>query len=352
MSQVHFGTQKLLYHIPRLNKMRSGHVVNPIYAHVEPVGHSSHWCLHCNGYHLKDDGIFLDEQVFNSLVDNFAKMDVKSMQLGGKGEPFLHPQIVDIIGRAKAKKISVSVDTFCAPFDRVTMEAVLPQLSWLRLTMYAGTRDLYARLYKTSVERFDQILDSMAIAIDVKRRKKLETVIGAHAVVSEENVNTLVSYAKILKELGASYFQVKPLFLKNQASEIWEYLSPANIILVLKELQSLETPEFTVVIDASRFAKAPRRQYTSCTALPFYSEITSRGDVYTCGPHVGEAEFLCGSLKHHSFEEIWKSEQKNRAFKYCATSLDVSKCMPYCRPDEANQFLDELARPPMHVNFI
>ena len=82
------------------------------------------------------------------------------------------------------------------------------------------------------------------------------------------------------------------------------------------------------------------------------AEIDCRGDIYPCGPHLGNKEFVYGNIYEKSFKKIWNSEQCRNVIKFIENELDLSRCMPNCRNDAVNRFLWKLKTPPEHVNFI
>jgi hypothetical protein len=49
---------------------------------------------------------------------------------------------------------------------------------------------------------------------------------------------------------------------------------------------------------------------------------------------------------------MWDSERRKEITLRIQNDLDISKCMPFCRPDSVNTFLWELKNPPIHANFI
>lgn len=344
-------SHKLVHHLPRVNRWLKGREIPPVYAHIEPVGHAGDWCLYCTGTHLAEDGRFLPGGLLAGLVSDLADAGVAAVQFAGKGEPLLHPDLPAQIEALSARGVSVAVDTFGAAFDEALLRRILPRLAWLRLTAYAGTPELYARLYKTPSETFTGILDRMESAARLCREEGLPAVVGAHGIVSKENLPTLLPLALELKRRGLRYLQLKPLFLKDSRGK-WEYLTPPESASVLKEVESVSGDGFTVSIRWDGFGPFKGRNYDHCRALPFFVEATCRGEIYTCGPHVGEEAFLCGTLERARFGEIWEGEQKKRAFRHAETALDVNTCMPYCRPDPSNAFLHQLLHPPAHVNFI
>ena len=71
-----------------------------------------------------------------------------------------------------------------------------------------------------------------------------------------------------------------------------------------------------------------------------------------CGPYYGNKDHVYGNIFEESFQKIWDSKRTAEIHQHAACGLDISKCMPNCRPDAVNRFLWETKHPPAHVNFI
>ena len=120
----------------------------------------------------------------------------------------------------------------------------------------------------------------------------------------------------------------------------------------LNKLTSLNTDEFKFNLRENLFFKDTKRTYCKCLSAPFMIEVDAKGDVYNCGPHLGDKDHCFGNILNQSFKELWASEQKKKVQYFIENEVDVNKCMPFCRPDSVNKFLWEIKNPPLHTNFI
>ena len=74
--------------------------------------------------------------------------------------------------------------------------------------------------------------------------------------------------------------------------------------------------------------------------------------MWPCVAHIGAEEFSYGNIYKQTFEEIWEGERRQEVIKKLY-GLDINQeCREACRLDEINKYLDELAHPGPHVNFI
>ena len=112
------------------------------------------------------------------------------------------------------------------------------------------------------------------------------------------------------------------------------------------------TGNFKVYFRVHSFIKLKQpRLYKRCMGLPFFCEITSNGNIYTCGPFLGKDDFCYGNLYKNSFAEIWHGKKRKKIMDR-VSGLDTAKCMKNCRLDEVNRYLWEIKNLPAHVNFI
>ncbi|MDG2205956.1 MAG: SPASM domain-containing protein, partial [Alphaproteobacteria bacterium] len=96
-----------------------------------------------------------------------------------------------------------------------------------------------------------------------------------------------------------------------------------------------------------------KRPYKQCLSLPFFAEIVANGEVYTCGPHLGEKDFCYGNIHDMDFTTLWSDANRDKVEAYIRRIDDLDHvCMPNCRLDGINRALWDLQNPPDHVNFI
>ena len=119
-------------------------------------------------------------------------------------------------------------------------------------------------------------------------------------------------------------------------------------------LQELSKNGFKIVFRAHGMDKLEKKErpYKRCLGLPFFAEIVSSGNVYTCGPFLGNNDFCYGNIYENSFPEIWEGKRRQCILHKVEKELDVRRCMYNCRLDEINRYLLELKHPSPHVNFI
>lgn len=95
-----------------------------------------------------------------------------------------------------------------------------------------------------------------------------------------------------------------------------------------------------------------RKPYHKCRGLSFMTYLDARGDVYPCIVFMGNEKLKYGNLYEYNFAEIWESEKaKKMRDNFCGDVLH-NQCREACRLDEINKYLEALAEPNAHINFI
>lgn len=351
--KILFDSHKLIYHPKRISEWLEGKNIYPIYAEISPTQACNCRCTFCVFNYLNHKPVFIDTTILLKRVKEMAKLGLKSINYSGEGEPLLHKNIIRIITETKKTGIDVSLSTNGILFDKKTAETTLSNLSWIRFSINAGTKDTYTKVHRVNSYTFNKIIDNLSSAVEIKKKYNYPVTIGVQLILLPENLSSVLALAKLTKKTGADYFVVKPLIPhpKNKG-QINPLISFVTIESLKNKLGSLNKGQFSCTLRLKTFKKLKeKRTYKKCLALPFFVQISSCADVYTCIPYVGNENFKYGNLYKNTFQEIWLSK-KRKMINGMIKKLDVNKCMPCCRPDETNRFLWQLKNPPLHVNFI
>lgn len=350
MEDLRIDNHKLMYHIERVYDWLKKKDIYPIYVEISPSGTCNHRCIFCAFEYLSYKPQFIEKEPLKKALFDMAKCGVRSVMFSGEGEPFLHKDIVEFILYAKECGLDVAVAMNGSFFTKEKAKASLSILTWIKISINGGTKEGYARVHRCKEEDFDKVINNIKEAIRIRNENRYKTTIGAQIVLLPENIDEVCLLAKILEDIGADYLVVKP-FIKH-------LMSNNNISreITHKELNALDEKikgfKIPIYFRKHSFIKLKtKRPYKRCLALPFFCEITSNGNIYTCGPYLGNPNFCYGNIYEKLFEEIWKGETRGEILDK-VSKLDIGQCMKNCRLDEVNRYLWDLKNPPSHVNFI
>lgn len=343
---------KLLHHLDRVQSWNKGDLIYPIYVAFSPSSLCNHKCTFCV-YHYKEfEPIFFPLERYKALIDEFVQLGVKSLFFAGDGDPLLNKDCVSMIEHTKAAGLDIAMNTNGRLLKKGDEHILARDLEWIRFSVNAGDEDSYGKIHQTSPKDFDIVWDNIERLVKSKKEQGSSITIGVQCVLLNENKHTIEKLAMKAKEVGVDYLAIKP-FLKHPDTE-WtcELEGKEEVLRTLAKLHSLNDDNFSFHLREANFNEFPKRNYKKCLSGQFMIEIDARGDIYSCGPYIGREDHKYGNILTQSFQDIWQSEACQSKILKIQENLDVSKCMPNCRPNSVNEVLWSLKNPPKHVNFI
>jgi len=354
MDKFRIDGHKLMYHVPRVYDWLRGKEIFPVYLELGLYGGCNLRCGFCAFSYLSYKPIPLDKLALKRFIKDAARLGVKSILFSGEGEPLLHKDIIEIISFTKKHGIDAALSTNGLLLDRNTAMKILPNLSWLRISVNAGRKRTYATIHKTGKNDFGKVLNNIKSAVKIRNKNKHNCAIGMQFLLFPENHRDAPVLARTARDLGVDYLVVKPYCRHPLAKGPQPPKRDLGRFGILeKRLSRYSTDDFTVVFRDSAMQKIGKiKPYGHCLGLSFHAHIASDGEVYPCNAFVGEKQYSYGSLYKHSFRKIWLGQKRKQVIGRIYSGWDINKCREACRLDEVNRYLWELKNPPLHLNFI
>lgn len=354
---------KVMYHPDRLAKWVGGvnnweitKKIYPIYVEISTSGSCNHRCKFCALDYLGYSSGLADFKNIKKAINDMARGGVKSIQFGGEGEPLLHPQIKEIVKHTRANGIDISFTTNGAFLREDFLEECLPLITWIKVSLDAGTPETHMKIHRPKVQDFEIIMNNLRRAVEIRMATKSQCALGAQLLLLPDNFGEAIDLAKLIKKIGLDYLVVKP-YSQHGKSITKEYrgVDYKKYFYLADELEKLNDKNFKVVFRKNTMEKLEdkERGYKFCHATPLlWAYLMANGDVYSCSSFLGEKEFCLGNYNKNSFKEIWEGAKRKRHWNLMRTKFDINKCRENCRMDEVNKYLERLSNPPDHVNFI
>ncbi len=356
MDSFRIDSHKLMFHIPRVHEFLQGKPIYPIYVEITPSGACNHRCTFCAVDYIGYKVRFLDTAMLKERVSEMAEKGVKSIMYAGEGEPLLHKQIGEIINHTKKVNIDVAITTNAVALTERLCEEALGSVTWLKASINAGSRESYAKIHRTRAEHFDQALQNMAKAAQIRDQRGFSCTLGAQMVLLPENQDEAPLLAKRAKEAGLDYVVIKP-YSQHHYSITHQYEGTRYDTReeLYAKLMEFNDDKFNVVFRTHTMEKLndSERHYEKCQATPyFWAYVMGDGTVYGCSAYLQDERFCYGNLYDQTFAQIWEGEKRMKNIDYVQNKLNIEECRKNCRMDEINRYLWEIKNPSPHVNFI
>tara|TARA_B100000963_G_scaffold362029_1_gene402308 strand:- start:4262 stop:5422 length:1161 start_codon:yes stop_codon:yes gene_type:complete len=278
----------------------------------------------------EDRGFSIEK--LNSLCDEFIEMGVKAVILIGGGEPLAHPSTIKIIEKLGQNKIKIGLTTNGTLMGRY-LNVIAKYVSWTRVSVDAGTDEMFLKLRPTrnNKSKFNIVIENMRNLAKIKKgklgysfliRTKADGMIENPAgkeigLVEVTNINEILAAAKLAKDIGCDYFELKPsydddhqLILHSQ-----EDMELAKSELVKARL--LENTYFkileSIMLESSLNREKIGNQektYTSCLSAEMRTLVTPSG-CYVCPYFRGSEDKKIGDARYSNFKDIWNQSRKS-----------------------------------------
>ena len=334
---------------------------HPLVVELDPTSMCNLACPDCiSGSLLNKEEIPSDRLL--ALTSEMIEAGVKAVILIGGGEPMMHPAIGEVIERLGNANIKIGITTnglYLKKYLNLTAE----HTSWVRVSMDAGTNETFQRIRPSGTGKslFHSAIKNMEAFARVKKGK-----LGYSFMIFNEgefgfkgipinrvdkqdvshittNVNEIYKAAKLAKEIGCDYFEIKPMYDVDH----YAIMQPAALTLTIDEqvalARELETPGFKI-LEASKLWSALHgesnlepKEYTRCAVAQARTLITPSG-VYVCPYFRGNETKNLGSIQEQSLKELWHGEQRKQILDNLNPSVD---CGMHCIRHESNQIIEK-----------
>lgn len=354
VDSLKIDSHKLMYHVDRVGQWLKDKSICPIYVEIGPSGSCNHRCIFCAFDYVGYKKVFLDTKVLKRRLLEMAKGGVKSILYSGEGEPLLHKDMADIILHTKRVGIDAALATNGVLLDKNISQKCLSALTWVKVSLNAGTKQTHAKIHCCNKGDFDRIIQNLKDAVRIKKKRKLACTIGVQMLFLPENCNEVAVLASILKKIGVDYLVVKPFsqhpMSRHKLSKSFHY---KDYFRLEEKLNKYSNKNFKVVFRLHTMEKIEgSRAYKHCFGIPFWAHIDATGNVWACSARLGNPNYLFGNIYSKSFKAICNSKRRRDIINRISTKLDTSVCRKACRLDEINSYLWELKHLVPHVNFI
>lgn len=281
--------------------------------------------------------------IFKELIDDLTDLGNRSVCLAGIGEPFLHPDFLQMCRYAKSKGQSLYITSNGSFINEEEAKALVDLgIEELYISIGASNPKTYHSLTGFNSETFEKILNVLKTIKDYKSKKgKIIPKVFITNVICSLNYLEAVEMVKIGLEAGADvvgfhrmYFcgrrkrLIKPFLLNDEQTEELKGIFMEAILLAKK--YNLETNIASFLnLTAHLGLRQPIHYQRQSQRITNDCVILADGAVYAL-----DYPKILGNINTTSFINIWYSERyrqlRNRAIEITDTE-ELFDCSPFCR---------------------
>jgi len=341
---------------------------SPLVVEFDPTTACNLACPDCINRDLLNQGLFTRKRI-KELAQEMVSAGVKAIVLIGGGEPLMHPEIGWLIEYFGKNGIQLGLTTNGTLINKYA-ESIAEYTSWVRVSVDAGTPEVYNKIRPsvTGKSEFENIIKNMEAFAKIKKGKlgysfmiyssgmfnpdkisieaplQLRFNPEKQETDSFTNVDDILTAARLAKEIGCDYCEIKPMYDANHYLILQDAALMDRAKFLSEEAKKLETDTFKVLFAT----KLPNlfdgkdnmeiKNYTRCAVAQLRTLVTPSG-VYVCPYFRGRDDMRLGNVMHQSFKEMWDGERRKAVLERLNP---VIHCKMHCIRHESNLIIEDM----------
>ena len=261
-------------------------------------------CIYCSSHSNPQATHIIPLEIIKRVIEDAKSLGCNTVCLSG-GEPFLHPQILDIISYIAKQQLTCYVytsgiymkDEVYSSLPNEYIEAIRGMVAKVIFNVEADTSALYDQIMGTDVGGFDMMKKSINDCVSSG------LVVEAHVVPMQVNFKHLKSIFEMCYQLGVSKVSILRLVLQGRALENLSLvkLSGEDRREVTKLIKALNEAYKGKVRIGLPYSDSNCRIY--CKAASDKINVRYDGNVYPC--EVFKDDLLNAKLGYEP-DNVWK----------------------------------------------
>lgn len=200
-------------------------------------------CIHCSSNSCSNSKAILDLTLIKTVIDDVVLMGAKRLCLSG-GEPFLHPDLPDIVQYAVSKGLIVDIYSSGIVGEAGNEHSIASKV--LNMCKVAGLNRIMFNLQATQANIYDAIMNTnnnfekVIESIEMTQNCGIETEI--HFVPMKQNYKQICDIVELAKQLGVCQVSFLKLVPHGRAK-----LNEDKIMLDFEELKCVQEMLYDMV---------------------------------------------------------------------------------------------------------
>ncbi|MDP8256691.1 MAG: carbamoyltransferase N-terminal domain-containing protein [Candidatus Alcyoniella australis] len=337
--------------------------VGPSIVTIDPTNRCNNNCIGCwtRSPLLGDEmqsaqwmNLELPGKLIRELIDQLHELRTKQVRFTGGGEPFMHPELLELMAHVKDRGMGCAVTTNFSVMkpEWVSRMAAL-ELDEVTVSLWAGTPEVYGRSHPSKTARTFERIEAHLRQLCAEKTERTKVLL-ANVLFSMNFMETreMLDFALRVGADGIYFTLVDSVSHKTDGL----LLTPPHVEVLTEHLEQVRQrvaqlpPERSFVLD--NYEGLMRRlgqgdvqngrydlrtvDQVPCAVGWIFSRVLADGDVAPC---CRGSDKPMGNLFKESFKQIWNGE-RYREFRRMA--LNKRKSDPYFREIDCYRTCDNL----------
>ena len=293
-------------------------LTKPLFLSLEMTSRCNLTCVGCrhhsqwlqDGIKPKSDMSDMSLDVAEQIASKFQDLSGIMLYLEGTGEPFIHPQVMDIIRCLKRAGFDLTIFTNGTLLDaRLVAEVIEARVNMVRFSVWAGDEATFERNYPGSNKKhFRRITESLEHFQRLRRQTgSVRPKVNIFFVVNKLNKDEIPSVVELADRYRCDGITFGRFISFGAKTDAIRFNRPerAGLIEELKQYKTIlkkKSLSHNLARDLEQLAAGPETWYYSpCLVCWFHLHILVNGDVVPCC----RSTYMLGNIAKQSLAEIW-----------------------------------------------
>jgi TDP-4-amino-4,6-dideoxy-D-glucose deaminase len=264
----------------------------------------------------------LSTQDYVNLINDFANMHGKNLDVSGGLEPLLGPSILDLLKAGIARNLKVSLYTNGIALTNPDIINCLMHIHSVRVSLSAYDEESYKKVM--GVDRFAVVTDNIRNLVKAKKNSESNLRIGVHFLVFQGNYEHIFDVIKLVQELGVDFLDLRTVEVtdmgyfdesqRKQLCSILRQIRQNNSSHSYGSLNVTVADTFSAITNpVDDFSKYLKKDFVNALSH-FRITVTPQGKVYALNlvgqPSREDERYLLGRIdKHGGLSKILQSKK-------------------------------------------
>lgn len=325
----------------KVQQMLSGQIPLPEVVELFITNYCNFACpfCRCAKYH-GDNTEFLNIGTMEKLLKDLSEQGIRTIELGGGGEPLMHPQIAEIFQAFRQYAFRVGLIT--NGYQLTEHPELIGQFAeigdWVRFSLDGISTRSFRVVHGRQDISYEPLREAIVEAVRITNEKAgidRRPKIGIKLIIQKPNQEEVIDAVDEAEALGVHFLQYK--FLEGHPFTLGE---ERYILLDKLQKRAKQVDPKRLYIDVLPGYGGEIKEQKKCRMAVLHPLIDWDGTIYLCAFfHHRKDRHSIGSLNDGGFFDHWGSERHREAIRLANPKECVPNC-PMLRYDPIIDFIE------------